>query len=94
MDWHWQATMGDQILELGYEELVAEPEAVIRRLLAFCGLPWDPACLAFHDHERPVDTFSLAQVRQPLYSRSIGNWRRYEAHLGTLRDALGPYGPS
>ena len=88
---HWHATMGDQILALSYEQLVAEPDAEIRRLLAFCGLPWDPACLAFHEHERPVDTFSLAQVRQPLTTQSIGNWRRYEAHLGPLREALGPY---
>ncbi|MEM7225463.1 MAG: sulfotransferase [Pseudomonadota bacterium] len=91
---HWQAAMGDQILTLHYEELVASPEPTIPGLLAFCGLTWDPACLAFHDHERPVDTFSLAQVRQPLYRQSVGNWRPYEAYLGPLRDSLGPYGPS
>ena len=90
---HWARGLGQQILTLRYEDLVAEPEGQIRRLLDFCGVPWSDDCLTFHDTRRPVDTFSLAQVRQPLFSDSLGRWRRYRDKLAPLIAALGPYGP-
>ena len=81
---HWCATVPLPILEVQYEDLVANLETESRRLIAFLGLEWDPACLAFHETERPVMTASVWQVRQPLYSSSAGRWRHYRKHLGPL----------
>lgn len=78
----------DAVLALSYEELVTDLEAGARRLVAHCGLPWDEACLSFHTTARPVRTASLAQVRQPIYSSSVGRWRRYEKELAPLMEAL------
>jgi hypothetical protein len=58
-------------------------------MIETCGLDWDPACLAFADADRPVRTASAAQVRQPIYTRSLDLWRRYEKHLGPLIERLG-----
>ncbi|WP_158932599.1 sulfotransferase [Acidisphaera sp. S103] len=91
IDWllaHWRAVVPLRILEVRYEDLVANLEAQSRRLIAFLGLDWEPACLAFHETERPVFTASLWQVRQPLYSSSVGRWRNYRKHLGPLLDGL------
>ncbi len=86
---HWKAVVpADRLIELVYEDLVADPEPQIRRLLEHCGLPWSDACLRFHENERPVQTASATQVRQPLYSSSVGRWRRYEKHLQPLIDLL------
>ena len=75
---HWRRTLPpDRFMELRYEDLVAAQEDETRRLLAFCGLPWNPRCLAFHENEAGVSTASVAQVRQPMFSSSIGRWRRY-----------------
>jgi Flp pilus assembly protein TadD len=76
-------------LDVDYETLVAEPEPTLRRVLAFLGLPWDPAVLAFHEVVRPVRTASVYQVRQPLNRRSVGRWRRFAPWLGPLDEALG-----
>jgi hypothetical protein len=76
------------LFELHYEELTADPEAASRRLVAFCGLEWDERCLRFHDSQRVVHTSSLLQVRQPIYRDSVGRWKRYEAHLQPLLEAL------
>ncbi len=87
---HWREALPDgAMLELRYEDLVADLDGEARRMIAFCGLDWDPACLAFHTTERPVRTASAAQVRQPIYDASIGRWRRYGAELGPLLAALG-----
>jgi tetratricopeptide (TPR) repeat protein len=85
---HWRAVLPVPVLEMRYEDLVANLEAESRRLIAFLGLNWDPACLAFHETERPVLTASLWQVRQPLYSTSVGRWRHYRKHLGPLLEGL------
>ena len=61
-----------------------------RRILAFCGIEWDDACLAFHQTERPVLTASVAQVRQPIYRSAVGKWRVYERHLAPLLKELTP----
>lgn len=86
---HWSRCLPLRVFELGYEDLVAAPEARIAALLAFLDLPWDSRCLRFHETPRPVVTPSLWQVRQPIYTRSVGRWRRYAHHLGPLRTALG-----
>lgn len=86
---HWQATVRLPIFELNYESLVADPEAKIREMLAFCGLDWDDACLNFSQQRRHVDTPSYHQVRQPLYSRSVGRYKHYKDGLGELITALG-----
>jgi hypothetical protein len=72
------------LLEIDYEETVADLEGVARRLLAFCGLEWEPACLAFHQTRRPVRTASVAQAREPIYRRSVARWKHYENALGEL----------
>lgn len=85
---HWRAVLPLPILEIDYEDTVADQEGVSRRLLEFCGLDWDEAVLAFHETERAVKTASVWQVRQPIYSRSVGRWRSYERHLEPLLEGL------
>jgi tetratricopeptide (TPR) repeat protein len=85
---HWRHLLPLRMLEVQYEDLVADLEGQSRRLIDFLGLEWDPACLAFHTTKRPVTTASFWQVRQPLYSSSVGRWRKYRRHLGPLLDGL------
>jgi tetratricopeptide (TPR) repeat protein len=86
---HWTQVLPVPIFELRYEELTADQEAVSRRLLDFCGLDWDERCLRFNETKRAVRTASAMQVRQPLYRSSVGRWKRYQAHLQPLLEALG-----
>ncbi len=86
---HWDAVLPGKVLHLQYEELVREPEVQIRRLLEHCRLPFDAACLRFHETQRPVRTASAEQVRQPLYTSGIAYWRHFESQLEPLRRALG-----
>ncbi|NVJ99377.1 MAG: sulfotransferase [Alphaproteobacteria bacterium] len=79
----------DRFMEIRYEDIVADQENQTRRLLGFCGLDWNEACLRFHENEAPVSTASSVQVRQPLYSGSIGRWRRYSDGLEPLQAILG-----
>lgn len=85
---HWRKVLPIQVLDIQYETLVNDLEGQSRRLIDFLGLPWDPACLEFQKTERPVLTASVWQVRQPLYSTSVGRWRRYRSHLGPLLEGL------
>jgi tetratricopeptide (TPR) repeat protein len=86
---HWHRVLpGGRILDVRYEDVVADLEGEARRMLAYCGLDWDAGCLDFHRTERPVLTASAAQVREPIYDRSIGRRRAYEPHLAPLLDAL------
>jgi tetratricopeptide (TPR) repeat protein len=87
---HWRRVLPVPVLEVDYEETVADLEGVARRLVGWCGLDWEPACLAFHEGKRPVRTASVSQVRQPIYKRSVARWRHYEKALGPLFDRLGP----
>jgi tetratricopeptide (TPR) repeat protein len=83
---HWRAVLpAAALLEVPYEELIADQEGWTRRMLDFLGLPWDPRCLDFHRTERAVLTASRWQVRQKISSGSVGRWRNYEKHLGPLR---------
>jgi tetratricopeptide (TPR) repeat protein len=87
---HWDAVLPPgTILDVQYEELVADFEPQARRIVAFCGLEWDERCLAFHRTERPVQTASAAQVRQPLYRSSVGRWHSAKHLLRPLLDELG-----
>jgi hypothetical protein len=85
---HWRGVFPDRILDVGYEELVADVEGVGRGILDFLELEWDENCLEFHRTVRPVGTASHWQVRQPVYTRSVERWRHYEPFLGELREAL------
>jgi hypothetical protein len=88
---HWRAVLPKgRILDVHYENVVDNLETEARRLIAHCGLEWDDACLAFHKNRRTVRTASQQQVRQPIYNRSVGRWKRYEKHLGPLIEALEP----
>jgi hypothetical protein len=87
---HWRAVLpAGAMLEVEYETLVQDFESQARRLIAYCGLEWDPACLEFYKTSRPVHTASMVQVRQPLYRTSVGRWRPDESVLRPLLDALG-----
>ncbi|MFI4896708.1 MAG: tetratricopeptide repeat-containing sulfotransferase family protein [Phycisphaerales bacterium JB059] len=81
---HWQEHLDTPILEDRYEDFVADPEASIRRALDFLGLPFDPACLNFHESKRRMDTASMSQVRRPVFDASVARWRHYERHLEPL----------
>ena len=85
---HWHAAFPGRILDVSYEALAADPERVAREVLAFCGLPWDEAVLAPEQRAGAVATASTAQVREPIHSRFVGQWRRYEGRLGPLKDRL------
>ncbi len=85
---HWKALLDLPILELHYEELVADQEGQTRRLLEFCELPWDDACLRFHESGRVAQTLSVDQVRQGMYSSSVGRAERFGGSLGALETAL------
>jgi hypothetical protein len=88
---YWRATLPPgRMLEVPYEAVVDDTEVWARRLIAHCGLPWDDACLNFHRSGRNVRTASSVQVRRPIYTASVGRWRRFEAHLAPLLEALGP----
>jgi tetratricopeptide (TPR) repeat protein len=86
---HWQAVLATPILEIDYERLVTDTEPTIRRLLAHCGVDWEPGCAQFHRTERGIQTPSRWQVRQPVYRHAIGRWRNYEKHLGPLLELVG-----
>jgi tetratricopeptide (TPR) repeat protein len=86
---HWDEVLPGKILHLQYEELIRDPEALIRRLLAHCGLPFEDACLSFHETQRPVRTASSEQVRQPLYASGVGYWKNFAKELEPLRRSLG-----
>jgi tetratricopeptide (TPR) repeat protein len=80
---YWRRVLPLRMLTVDYESVVADLEGESRRLIEFLGLDWEPACLDFHRTERPVLTGAW-QVRQPIYDRSVGRWRKYEKHLGPL----------
>jgi tetratricopeptide (TPR) repeat protein len=85
---YWRDTLDVSLFEIDYEELVLNPETHVQRLLDYCDLPWDPACLNFHRSKRIVSTASYQQVRRPMYSSSVGRWKNYEAQLAPLIEVL------
>jgi tetratricopeptide (TPR) repeat protein len=87
---HVDRVLPGRVHRVFYEQLVGDPDAEIRRLLAYLGLPFEPACLQFHETDRAVATASSEQVRRPLYRDALEQWRPFEPWLGPLKDALGP----
>lgn len=85
---HWHDVLPGRILDIQYEETIADPEYWSRKLIEHVGLEWDDACLAPHKLERTVKTASHWQVRQPIYKTSVARWKHYESHLKPLKEAL------
>jgi tetratricopeptide (TPR) repeat protein len=87
---HWRAVLPpNSFMDIRYEDLVDDTETHARRLIEYCGLPWDEACLEFHKTKRNVRTASVTQVRQPIYKSSVARWAKYERYLGPLIEGLG-----
>jgi tetratricopeptide (TPR) repeat protein len=87
---HIDAVQPGRVHRLLYERMIEDPEAEVRRLLGYLGLPFEPACLAFHENARAVRTASSEQVRRPINREGLDQWRPYELWLAPLKDALGP----
>ena len=87
---HWDKVLPGKILHVHYEDVVIDLETQVRRLLDFCGLPFEDACLNFHQNERAVRTASSEQVRQPIFKSGIDQWENFSPYLGPLRAILGP----
>ena len=87
---HWSRVLPiGRVLEVSYEGLVADLEGWTRRILAHCRLDWDDACLRYYESKRPVRSASFAQVREPIFTTSIGRWRPFASHLAPLFEAMG-----
>tara|TARA_B100001179_G_scaffold67699_1_gene47337 strand:+ start:77 stop:511 length:435 start_codon:yes stop_codon:yes gene_type:complete len=86
---HWQEVLPGKVLDVHYEETVDDLESQVRRILNFCGLPFEQNCVDFHQTERAVKTASSEQVRQPIYTGALGTWRRYEKYLDLWQEQLG-----
>lgn len=92
---HWRSALPPgSVLDVVYENVVDDLEGQARRLIEYCGVPWDERCLSFHTNKRTVSTSSLAQVRRPLFRSSLQRWRKYEAYLGPLLRELGDLVPA
>jgi tetratricopeptide (TPR) repeat protein len=85
---HWHRVLPGRILDVIYEDFVRDPELQARRVLDWCGLPWQASVLEFHAQQRPSMTASAMQVRKPIYTHSIGAWRRSESALAPVRERL------
>ena len=87
---HFDQVLPGKVLRVHYEDMVEDTEGEVRRLLGYCGLPFEAACLRFYENDRAVRTASSEQVRQPIFREGLDQWRRYEPRLGPLEAALGP----
>ena len=87
---HWDDVLPKRVLKVQYEDVVADVEGQARRILKYCNLPWEDACLNFYETSRPVNTASSEQVREPIYSDAVAYWQNYESHLSDLKDILEP----
>jgi tetratricopeptide (TPR) repeat protein len=90
---HWHEVLPGRCLTVQYEDVVTDFETQVRRLLEYCGLPWEDACMRFHETDRPVRTASSEQVRKPVYLDSVNFWRNYADQLGELIEVLEPVLP-
>jgi hypothetical protein len=86
---HWDEALPGKILRVRHEDVVEDLEGNVRRILDFCGLAFEPACVEFHKTERSIRTASSEQVRQPIYRDGLDQWKNYAPWLGPLQDALG-----
>ncbi len=91
---HWDDALPDKVLRIQYEDVVEDLETNVRRILEFCGLPFEPACLEFHKTERSIRTASSEQVRRPIFREGVDQWRHFAPWLGSLRSALGDLVPA
>jgi hypothetical protein len=87
---HWDRVLPGRILRVQHEDVLADLEGSVRRILDHCGLPFEEACVQFHRTERRVHTASAEQVRRPINRDGVDQWRPYEPWLAPLKDALGP----
>lgn len=87
---HWDEVMPGAVLRIEYEDVVADLDSAVRRILDFCGLPFEQGCIDFHRSRRPVNTASAEQVRQPIYDSGVEFWKHYDKHLGELKEILAP----
>ena len=87
---HWDTVLPGKILRVRYEEVVSDLDTQVRRLLDYCGLPFEEACLNFHQTERAVRTASSEQVRQPIFKSGVDQWENFSNFLDPLRNKLGP----
>ena len=86
---HWDQVLTGRVLRVHHEDVVGDLETSVRRLLDYCGLPFEPACLDFHKTNRSVRTPSSEQVRQPIFRDGLEQWKKYEPWLEPLKVALG-----
>ncbi len=91
---HWRDVLPGRFIDLAYEDLIADPEKEIRRMLQYCELPWQPSCLDFHHSREAVTTASSVQVRQPIYASSVQRWKHLEHRLMPAKDVLDAAGIS
>ena len=89
---HWNTIFQREILEVQYEELVADQESVVRGVVEYLGLEWDDRCLKHYENRRAVHNLSSRQVRKPVYASSVDRWKNYESHLQPLIRLLSPPG--
>jgi hypothetical protein len=87
---HWDKVLPGKVLKVQYEDVVDDLETQVRRVLDFCGLDFEEACINFHQTERAVRTASSEQVRQPLFRSGVDQWENFSPYLDPLRDVLGP----
>jgi len=86
---HWSKALPGRVLKVQHEDLVEDLESQVRRILDYCGLPFEAACLEFHKTQRSVRTASSEQVRRPISREGMDQWRNYSPWLGPLQEALG-----
>src|SRR5260370_42571876 len=86
---HFDAVLPDRVHRVFYEAMIDDTETEVRRLLDYCGLPFEDECLKFYENDRAVRTASSEQVRQPIFREGIDHWRNFEPWLEPLRDSLG-----
>ena len=91
---HWDEVLPGEVLRVQYEDVVDDLENQVRRILDFCGLPFENGCVSFHETKRAVRTASSEQVRQPIYRGAMQTWKRYGANLDGLREILTPVLPA
>lgn len=87
---HWDEVLPGRVLRVQHEDVVDDLEGSVRRILDYCGLPFEPACIEFHKTKRSVRTPSSEQVRQPIFRDGLDQWKNFSEHLDPLREALGP----
>ena len=87
---HWNEILPGKVLRVQYEDVVADLETQVRRILEYCELPFEQACVDFHETKRSVRTASSEQVRQPIYSQSLNTWQRFDGHIEPLKEILAP----